>query len=746
MASILRKGELMEDKIIEFKCEIEREVYNSSDFKIYGVYVDTKKYPDVQLNQYGNATVVGNLHDLALGIEYSVRAKEKSNNKFGLQYEVINIKRGVPNNVVETGKFLSEILTDNQVDVLLEAYPDIVQRIMNNHKVDLSKTKGIKEKTFEIIKRKIVENFALVDLIEKYSNYGITISMLKKLYDKYPSIEKLEEELITNPYESLCSISGIGFKKADSIVLSLPKKLLQIDSDIKSSRQRMTACMMFALLENENEGNTKMDIIDFRKKCIELTPECINHFVDIIKNDLNIHFNAESKIVATKVAYETERYIASVIKQMLKNPRRYNFDYRIYKEQDDMELTDLQLNVLKNLCDYNISLLSGFAGSGKSATTKSVIKMLDDNNLTYLLVTPTGKSSKVLANYTGREASTIHRGLGYNPEQGWAFNEGSKLDVDVVICDETGMVDIYLMKHLLEAVDINKTKILFIQDPAQIPSVSCGNCSSDMLDSGIIPSSHLDKIFRYAEGGLYNVATNIRYGKNYIPKTDKTVVNFGINSDYSLITIPQENSVDAIVNLYEKLLKDGATINDIMVLSHHNKGDYGSKIINQAIQSKINPPKKDNSIKHGDITFTVGDKVLQVVNNYKATDIFDNEKQVFNGNTGIIKYLNNDDLVIDFDGEQLIYGKDELGQLLLGYAMSIHKSQGDSSKYVIVNTPKAHTYFINRNLLYTAVTRTREKCFHISEKELIKSSLKKSITNERQTFLKDLLIETNKQL
>lgn len=743
MASILRKGELMGDKMIEFKCEIEREVYNSPDFKIYGVYVDKNKYPDVQLNQYGNATVVGNLHDLTLGIEYLVTAKEKTNNKFGVQYEVVNIKRGVPNNVAETGKFLSEILTDNQVDVLLESYPDIVKRVIDNDEIDLSKTKGIKEKTFEVIKRKIIENFALVELIEKYSDYGITISMLKKLYDKHVSIEKLEEELITNPYESLCSISGIGFKKADNIMASLPRELLAIDYDIKSSKQRMAACMMYVLLENENEGNTKMGIMEFRKKCIDLTPECINHFVDIVKNDSNIYFDAESKIVATKIAYETEQYIANIIKQMLLNPRKYNFDYRIYKEQDDMELTDLQLNVLKNLCNYNISLLSGFAGSGKSATTKSVIKMLDDNSLSYLLVTPTGKSSKVLSSYTDREASTIHRGLGYNPEQGWAFNEGNKLDVDVVVCDETGMVDIYLMKHLLEAVDINKTKVLFIQDPAQIPSVSCGNCSADMLDSGIIPSSHLDKIFRYAEGGLYNVATNIRHGKNYIPKTEKTVINFGISSDYSLITIPQEGSVDAIVNLYEKLLRDGANINDIMVLSHHNKGDYGSKAINQAIQSKINPPKKDNSIKHGDITFTVGDKVLQIVNNYKAIDIFDNEKQIFNGNTGVVKYLSNDEIVIDFDGDQLVYGKDELGQLLLGYAMSIHKSQGDSSKYVIVNTPKAHTYFINRNLLYTAVTRTKEKCFHISEKELIKSSLKKSITNERQTFLKEML-QSNK--
>ncbi len=725
---------------LEFTCEIEREVYNSPDYKIYGAYVDTIKFPFVELNKYGNVTLVGNLHDLMEGITYHVKAQAKTG-KYGISYEVLNIRRDLPKDKTETTKFLREILTPNQADVLIDAYPNIVQKIMNNDlsDVDLSKTKGIKEYTFNVIRNKIIENFALTEIIEKYGGYGITFSMLKKLYDKFSSMEKLEQELRDNPYKSLCSISGVGFKTADNIILSIPQEVLQVDYNIRKSKQRMKACIMYVLEDNESDGNTKIGIKKLRDKCSELTPECINHFIDIIKEDADVYLDKANKAVATKVAYETEIYIADKILSMLENPKPYTFNYNIYNIVDGVELTEDQMSVLKNLCQNNISLLSGFAGSGKSFCTKAVIKMLDDNNLSYILLAPTGKAAKVLGDYCNRPASTIHRGLGYNPMCGWTYNEKNKLDYDVVICDETGMVDIYLMKHLLEAIDEERTKIIFIQDPAQIPSVSSGNCSNDMIESSIIPITKLNKIFRYNEGGLYNVATKVRNGEYYVPETNDMIINFGDKKDYSLIVMDQEKTIDNIANLYEKLLKNGATIDDIMILSHHNKGEYGSKKINEVIQSKINPRNNKKYIKYGETYFIEGDKVIQIVNNYKIKNIYDEETAIFNGNTGTIQNIVNNQLIVNFDGEMLIYNKEDLGQLLLGYAISIHKSQGSGSKYVIITTPKAHTYFINRNLLYTAITRTKEKCFHFSGKEIIKSSLKKSITLERQTFLKNIL-------
>ena len=667
------------DNILEFICEINREVFSSEDYKIYGVDVDINTYKGIELNKYGNATIVGNFHTLTEGVEYSVKAKE-SNSKYGKQYEVFNIKREKPTSKAATEQFLREVITENQANTLLEVYPDIVNKVVSNDldDIDLELTKGIKEKTFDKIKEKIIENFALVEVVEKYGGYGLSMSMLKKLYKEYASIERLEKALQNDPYKSLCKISGIGFKKADGIILSIPSEMMGKSGDIKSSKERMLSAMHYILEENEKDGNTKMSILDFRKECTELTPQAIEHFVDLVKEDRHFYFNAKDKIIASKYAYETEKYIASKLKLMLKNNIKYKFNYNVYQDDGDIKLTGEQLGALKNLCEYNVSLLAGFAGSGKTSTVKAILNMLDDNNITSLLLTPTGKSSDVLAKSSNRESSTIHRGLGFNPENNpkWLYNEENQLKCDVVIVDETGMVDITLLQRLLKAINPLKTKILMIQDPAQLPSVSAGNCSDDMIRSGIVPTTTLSKIFRYGEGGLYNVATKVREGKYYIPKSDKSVINFGDNKDYSVIDMDQENMVDGIVNLYESLIDQGNTPDDIVVLSHHNKGDYGSVLLNNKIQARINPI--DEYTKHltsKGTNFIVGDKVLQVVNNYKAETILGLEAAVFNGNTGVIQDIDtvSEEAIIEFDGVLLRYGKEDLNQLLLGYAMSIHK-------------------------------------------------------------------------
>jgi exodeoxyribonuclease V alpha subunit len=738
----LNKNKENNKNIIEFTCQIDREVYNSPDYKIYGVIVDKEKFPNLLYNQYGNVTIVGNIHDLQNGVTYHVKVKEVVHKKRGKQYEVINIKRDKPNNQAETKRFLYEILTHQQAETLLEAYPNIVDKIIKNDldDVNLNLTKGIKEKTFEVIKRKVIDNFCLVDITEKYGGYGISLSMFKKLYDKYASVEKLEEELKKDPYKSLCGISGVGFTTADKIILSIPNEILEIDFDLKCSKQRMLSCILYLLEENEGEGNTKIEVKSLREQCKKLTPECIEYFVEIIKNNEDIYFDNTTKFISTKKAYETEKYISETIHAMLDSPRVYKFNWEYYNEIDGNKLTEQQLNALKNLCENNISLVSGYAGSGKSFTTQSIIRMLEDNGLTYKLMSPTGKAAKVLSSYTNRIATTIHRGLNYNPSLGWGYNKYNKLECDVIIGDEWGMVDIYLQKRLFEAIDISKTKVIFIQDPAQIPSVSSGNCSDNMIQSGIIPCTTLDKIFRYGEGGLYNVATKVRNGEYYIENESKVVQNFGTNKDYCLINLPQDKLTSGVIDLYEKLLQQGNTINDIMVLTHHNKGNFGSKVINNLIQERINPKENKKWIKHKDGYFVEGDKVLQIVNNYKAKSPYGHETEVMNGNTGIITNVTYNRIIVDFNGELIMYDQEELNQLLLGYVISMHRSQGDSAKIVIILTPDSHTFFITRNLLYTAITRTKQMCYHFTNPKLIKSSLKKSATKDRKTFLRELLL------
>ena len=320
----------------------------------------------------------------------------------------------------------------------------------------------------------------------------------------------------------------------------------------------------------------------------------------------------------------------------------------------------------------------------------------------------------------------------------------NKLPQDVIIIDEFSMIDIFLLRDLLRAID-DDSKIIFIGDPAQIPSVAMGNVAFDMLESKRITTSRLTKVFRYGEGGLSYVASKIRVGERYLESRDK-IQSYGKKSDYVFINAPQESSLVIMERLYNKLLKDGAKIEDIMVLSAMNKGEYGINKINNIIQSFVNPQddnkneiilKRNNEV----FIFRKGDKVMQIKNNYKAYTPDEKETDIYNGDTGIITRVEEDSLIVDYGDKSIKYSKNELDQLTLAYAMTLHKSQGSGFKYIILLTPKAHTYMLDRNLLYVAITRTKELIYHIGTMEIVNSSLRKSQNFNRDTFLKDMLIE-----
>ena len=247
----------MDNKQIKFKGVIEKCIYNTPDFKIYAVNTDKKQYPELKQNKYGNISIIGELTDLTLGVEYEITAEEQAS-KYGISYKVINIKRDLPTTVEGTYLFLSEILTKNQAQVLIENYPTIIQKVKDNDldDIDLSKLKGIGEKTFEIIKNKIILNYCLMDLVIEFKNV-LSMSIIKKIYDEYSSIDKLKEKLKSQPYTALTRISRIGFKMADSIILQLQKEnIIDFGYDVKTSPDRCLSCMLYILEENENEGHT----------------------------------------------------------------------------------------------------------------------------------------------------------------------------------------------------------------------------------------------------------------------------------------------------------------------------------------------------------------------------------------------------------------------------------------------------------------------------------------------------------
>ena len=709
------------------------------------------EYPDIQVSKYGTATIKGNVQELNLGVEYTVKAKEISD-KYGVGYEVINIKREKPTTLDATRNFLYEILTPNQTDTLLEAYPDIVDRIMNNRldDIDLNKTKGIKDYTFNVIKQKVIENFKLADLVEEFRGL-FSLSIIKKLYDKYPSVEKIKEVIRTEPYECLCRLSGIGFKTADGMLLALEKEskqckesgknpILFFGFDLKPSYQRAKACVDYILNENETNGNTYVKVGDLKKQFEILVPEAIANLPVILKGDNDVIFDRESLSVCRKETYETEKYIAEKIKEGLSINTKWDCDCSQFRRLEGFDLTPDQCKTSEYMCIYNIVMLVGYGGAGKSSSTQAFVNLLKHYNKSFLLLAPTGRAAKVLAGFTGENAMTIHRGLGYMPPNDWSFNSEHPLPYDVVIVDEFSMVDIFLFKHLLEAIDFNRTKLLIIGDDAQIPSVGAGNVLYDLLCYKKIPTITLDKVFRYGKGGLSTVATDARTQTEYLDKNKKGMQVFGEDQSYIFMPLQQDGIVDYTVKLYKTLLTKGYSVEDIAVLSCYNVGDYGVIELNKRLQEAVNP-NPDAKIVFGDSEFRLNDIVMNYANDYKAVlyneEFLDDKNTTFiaNGESGMVDKIEHNSMVSNYDGTLIYYDKGKLKNIRLAYAITTHKSQGGQFKVVILITPRSHTFMLNSNLLYVGISRAKEKCYHLGEIKTVNNALKKKENFDRKTLL-----------
>lgn len=757
-----------EEKEYKFSGKVVRCTYDTPDFRIFALDVDSKKYPDIKKNKYNNVTILGELHELTVGVTYEISAVEQLG-KYGMSYKVLNIKRDVPTTEEDMYLFLSEILTPNQAKVLYENYPDIVQRVKENRldDIDFNKLKGIKEYTFGVIKRKIIENFCLADLVVEFQGF-LNLSMIKKIYAKYTSIEKLKEKLAQDPYKCLCGLAGVGFKTADGILLDMEKAskaniekgkkpIIEFKSDLRTSPERCLSCLLYMLEENENNGHTKMNLADLRAEMMKLVPACANHFVTAVKAD-EIHYNKDTMDVALSRTYNLEHKIAQTILYVLHTKKdEWDCDIEKYRTVNGSTLSDEQMGAVANVCKYPISILNGAGGTGKSFSTQAVINMLKDHHKTFRLFSPTGKAAKVLADYTKENATTIHRGLGYTP-MGWGYNQEHKIMCDIVIIDEFSMVDIQLFKRVIDAVDFNTTKLLLIGDNAQLPSVSCGNLLHDFMETKLIPTTTLTKVFRYGEGGLMKVATDVRFCEPYLTSSMKSkMTTFGDNKDYTFVDLPSEVIPQNVVGLYKKLLEKGYSIDDIQVLTAKNVGDCGTIVLNNMIQKVANPNYgSEVFMKVGDTTYFEGDLVIQKVNNYKAEldlqHLSEWEKDMYsasedvptafiaNGETGIVREIYKSYCIIEFDGVFVKYYRADMQMISLGYSITIHKSQGSSIKIVILCTPQSHIYMLNSNLLYVGLTRMKERCYHLGALNSINQAVKKKANLTRHTHMQELLL------
>lgn len=516
------------------------------------------------------------------------------------------------------------------------------------------------------------------------------------------------------------------------------------------------ACVLYLLQENEGNGNTKDNLVDVRSKVLKLVPECSDHFVNVIKDE-SIYYNKDTMDIALKKTYECEKYIANRILSNLNDANNaWDIDTQKYKKVGEFELSNEQMQILDIVCKNNICILNGFAGSGKTYSTKGIINLLEDNDKSYKLFAPTGRASKVLNENTGRQASTVHRGLGYIPPDGWAYSEEHPISVDIVIVDEASMLDIWLFKKLLESIDFKQTKLLLIGDSAQAPSISAGNLLHDFIQTNLIPIATLNKVFRYSDGGLAKVATDVRHCKSYLAKDMKNkATTFG--DDYMFVDLSSELIPKNAVALYKKLLQSGYNVQDIQVLTVKNVGDCGTIALNKMLQRVANPNYgSEINMKIGDTIYYEGDLLLETVNNYKAElDIkhLSKEEQklyemsdepptafVSNGEIGVLKEIYQTYVIIDFGGVYVKYYKNDMSMVKHGYAINIYKAQGGGFKIVILCTPQSDTFMLNSNLIYTGLTRMKEKLYHLGTLQTVNITIKKKADYNRRTFMQNFLL------
>ena len=740
---------MSENKQVEFVGRVLNQIYSSDDYKMYAVEEDRTKYPDLKHTKFGNVCIGGNLHSLTPGAEYLIKAKEKSGAK-GYIYHVINIRKTDLKTSGDVYDFLQEILTFSQASELYKVYPNIVDLVISGEadkKVDLSKLHGIKQYTFERIKEKIVENFALFDLINEFGGV-LTMGMMKKLYSAYPSIEKIKSELRERPYSALCGLSRVGFKTADKMLLEMEKEnKLDFSFDLKTSKERCMACMLYLLENNEEEGNTRMSIPELRKQVLKLCPACAHNFVDCINGNKDIYYSKETMDIALMRTYKTEEFIAKDLVRRL-NSKINIWDYNIekYKCVNGINLSDEQMGLLDSVCKNKITVLTAPGGCGKSFSTQALINMLKDNSLSFILASPTGKAAKKLADYTKEKAQTIHRTLGFANGE-FTYNEEYPLIADVLLLDEVGMTDIWLFVQLLKAIP-DDTRIVLVGDAFQLNSVGCGALLRDLIATDFIPQVNFTKVFRMGEGGVLTACTYTRQSKKFI--TENKLTQIGTDKSYTFIPATSQDINKKILQLYTKLLEKFDS-KDITVISSYNVGENGCLALNQLLQPIANPNSKNGkciTVKQDkeDVKFYVGDSVIMTVNNYHSHIymggiITEEECLICNGDQGVVKAIESNGVVIDFDGVDIYYSKSELQPLKHSFAISCHRMQGSQNKIIIFCAPSSHMFFLNNNIVYTAISRAEKMVYHFSDERTLNAAIKKSDNKKRQTMLQQLLKE-----
>ena len=701
-------------------------------------------YTIAKVKVYGRrdlVTVVGNFMAPMPGEILKMQGEWANHPKFGEQFKVVHYKSLVPASVAGIEKYLGSGLIKGIGPVMAKRIVKKFEKetldIIEQEVEKLTEIEGIGRKRIEMIKKAWADQKEIRQVMIFLQSHGVSSAYATKIFKTYgnESIEVVQE----NPYRLATDIFGIGFLTADRIAEKL--------GFAKDSELRAEAGILYVLHQLADEGHVYYPFQPLVNKCQEI----LEVDQEILSRALT-SLNAEKKIVIddlqekeSKADYQavylakfhlSETNIAARLKALVNAPksiRSIDPDKALkwVQKQLDITLAPKQIDAVRRAVTDKVLVITGGPGTGKTTIVNAILKIFVKSGVKLLLAAPTGRAAKRMSEATGYEAKTIHRLLEYSIQKGgFQKNDQTPLRCDLLIVDEASMIDTILMHHLLKAIPPRATFIL-VGDVNQLPSVGAGNVLHDIIASGAVPVMELNEIFRQAKESLIIVnAHKINQGlmPAFKPSGHKL-------ADFYFI---EQEEPEKVLGIILELVKERIPkrfgfdpIDDIQVLTPMHKGMVGAGNLNLELQNALNPGP--DSLSRGGKNFRINDKVMQVQNDY--------EKEVFNGDLGRIVRINLEaqEVTIDFDGKKVPYDYPDLDEVVLAYAISIHKSQGSEYPAVVIPILTQHYVLLQRNLIYTAVTRGKKLVVMVGSKRALAIGIGNDKTRKRYTYLRNRL-------
>lgn len=657
--------------------------------------------------------------------------------KFGQQFKATTYKTVAPTEISGIEKFLASGAINGigpaMAKKIVAEFGEKTLEIIAKSPNELLKVPGIGKKTAEKISTSYLEQSELTEIMVWLENHGISNTYAGKIFAKYGSfaIDIMEKDI----YRLFQDIEGIGFLTADKLAFNLGIQ--------REDKRRIISGIDYALMQLCNNGHCcipEMALVDKTAKILQVNNQIIftilKERIDI--GSLNTEVVGGEILIYPPYLYYAEKKVAMRLLQLQQATEPLSEDnlslfIKVWEKDNQIQLAQKQKEAIKACLHHGILVLTGGPGTGKTTVIKGILSILKAQGLKIRLAAPTGRAAKRLSETTGQKALTIHRLLEANNlaqddnlQLGFSKDIDDQLDADVIILDEVSMVDIVLMHHFLNAVP-DGCRIILVGDTDQLPAVGPGSMLKDIIRSQKIPAIRLDEIFRQAQTSMIIQNAHI-INAGRLPDLRKQY------SDFVFYELNDDTSItQKILDLCTKDLPHEGfdVLKDVQVLSPMHRFLCGVENLNLMLQERLNPKKNQDELKYSSQTFRVGDKVMHIRNNY--------QKNVFNGDIGFIQDINNEKLTVDYFDHIVTYEKNELNELTLAYASSVHKSQGSEYKVVIIPLSTSHYIMLQRNLLYTAITRAKQKVIIIGSKKALMTAIQSNRTQKRYTLLAERL-------